>query len=164
MAVIADIIEGSYRERDGEKTDERIFIVTGVFGAASSRKIIAATTSGIPRVGEPHPHDPSMSVVDVEARSAENENSIFQIRVQYSTPADGSTAVGEDGLGEVTFELTSQSISEESIYDANGNVMQTRYNDTQLVVSPGGTLGASTLGIRINEETTVECADAPGSG
>jgi hypothetical protein len=159
MAVIADIIEGSYRERDGEKTDERVFIVTGVFGAASSRKIIAATTSGIPRVGEPHPHDPAMSVVDVEARSAEQENSIFHVRVQYSTPTDGSTAVGEDGLGEVTFELTSQSISEESIYDANGNVMQTRYNDVQRTfreVDPQGTIGslATESSIQVIETVT----------
>ena len=155
MEVIADIIEGSYRERGEEKTDERVFLVKDVLGERASRKVIAATASGIPRMGDLHPHDPAMSVVDIEAHNAEQENTRFTVRVQYSTPTDGSTTVGEDGLGEVTFELTSQSISEESIYDANGNVMQTRYNDTKLVVSPGGTLGALTTGIRINEETTV---------
>ena len=152
MAVIADIIEGSYRQdRDGRR-DERVFIVTDVSGPAAARKINATLAAGMPSIGDPHPFDAGMTVVDIDARPEQGENQIARVMVMYSTPDAAGEGVGGTELGDVTFEVSSQSISEESVYDANGALMQTRYRDTRLVISPGGTLGATTAPFRIDTE------------
>jgi len=96
MAVIADIIEGSTIQDTGGYSATRVFLVTGVTGAASAKLYNALNASGIPQIDEVHP---SMSTIRCSSRNAEaassDDNTTFRVTCQYTTPTYRSGGVDD---------------------------------------------------------------------
>jgi len=121
MSVISDIIRGSggHVTRTGYQF-ERIYVVSQLTGDAESILVNALLTSGVPRVGDPHP---TIYYCYVEEVSVEPESStIVRVRVVYKNP---SPRVGVSGK---TIEYNSSRSSKTTDKDKDDNVLTVTYN------------------------------------
>ena len=135
MKLHKDLIGTSVELTADESRYERRFLFTDV---TASNKLRAVTqASGIPKVGDPHPDDPTAKATSVFAQPASSQDGLtWEVLVRYSTQAanaDGSETLSLSDPIEVRYEA--RTITETTIYDRHGDKMTTFYVES---LSVGG--------------------------
>jgi hypothetical protein len=133
MRVVSDIVDGDVRLASRQDSARRFFQVHELTGAAAARLHSATQASGIPRVGDPHPVIPGVSVLEVRATSP-GDPSIAVIEATYGVPT--AADIGGSG-GAVEIAINGDLITEETVTDVNGSVITTSH--TQNFVLSGTT-------------------------
>lgn len=123
--VTADLIDGEVRLSTAGNSVRRLFQVRELSGAPAHRLAEAATTSGVPRVGDAHPSIASVLVSDVRA-SATNDPKIAIVEVTYGVPQASDSA----NSGGIDIAILSDLYTEETITDVNGEGIYTTFFST----------------------------------
>lgn len=128
------VVAGSEYSRD-ESREEAVltFTVSGMAGNPASRPVDAAASSGIPRWNAPHPTKPNLRVVSYRSTPVAGQPGTFNVVVRYRVP----TSSAGDVAGDATISVSTQSISEETVHDINGNLMVLQYI-SRIVTGIGG--------------------------
>lgn len=95
----SDMIQGATVRRSADGWEAvRTFAVTALTGDAYARLYDAATSTGIPSYGDPHPEITGIQAVDIEAAPiADNDTqAIVTVRYRKPTPVDRSDPSNDD--------------------------------------------------------------------
>ena len=137
--VIADITEGTIRRDTNGWSATRVFDVESTGGSPIEKPynaILAIESAQNVVYGSPHPIIPGISVISLIAEHVDRDPDIYRVTVEYGNEATAGGGAGSDELGAETFSVSAQTISEETIYDARGVVLQTRYVDRTITSVP----------------------------
>jgi len=124
IVVTADIIRGTTGKvtRAGWEF-ERIFEVRGLTGNAYARIYAGLFASGMPRIGDVHPHL-AYTYVEEIVPEVEDSTSAVRYRVVYRTPSARTPATSST-LIEDAYSMTQRTTS----FDRDGNYLSVTYND-----------------------------------
>ena len=127
--VIADITEGTIRRDTNGWSATRVFDVESTGGSPIEKPynaILAIESAQNVVYGSPHPVIPGIGVISLSVEHVDRDPDIYRVAVEYGNEAAGGGA-GSDELGAETFSVAGQTISEDTIFDARGNILQTTY-------------------------------------
>jgi len=127
--VISDITEGTISRDASGWTATRIFDVQDPGGSTIAKPynaILAIESSDGVVFGSEHPVIPGIRVSSMSVEHVERDPDVYRVTVEYGNDSAASGAFGDE-LGAETFAVASETISEDTIYDARGQVLQTTY-------------------------------------
>lgn len=141
MRYVPDIVQGSLRRDVSGWSATRVYSVTlSPGGDATSAPFRAAQVEGIPRYGDPHPSIPGITVSSININHDDLQDGLnYQITIEYSGDSEG-TAPGLESTGIKSIEVSTSTISAQTIRDTNGKIMMVRYEGPEFVIGglPGG--------------------------
>jgi hypothetical protein len=123
MAVKTNVADGvSLEDTDAGLVGVQTVDVPGLSGSGLDMLYNALQHGSVPRKGATAQGVPGMQVVSRIARP--NGVSGARVTVRYETPAADRSAAT---VGDVTVRVTTETITEETIYDQDGRIMKTKF-------------------------------------
>lgn len=117
------LLDGEFSEAADGKRARYVHQVSELGGSAPSRLPAAVFAPGIPRRGDAHPSESGLTVERVTAR-ATSDPEIALVTVDYASRGADSDTPGNEGL---TITVRGDLITEETIKNVDGDLMQTTY-------------------------------------
>jgi len=123
--VTMDLEEGALVRQGGEGLEAvRTAYVSGLGGQPAGRLYAALIASALPRQGDPHPTIPGIVVTELQAEPVDVDRA--RVTITYGAPAGGNTTPGASA-GVVSVEVISDTVSEETQTDQEGNLLWNTY-------------------------------------
>ena len=163
MAAILDLIDtGRYTLTADGAEHVIVGIVSGVTGTAYSRRPAAIRASGVPRIGTPHPSEPTLILQEISVDPRPGHTDSFLLTLRYATPRPGDAPIDKSQrYGPTTWQGATRTVTEETSRDINGRLMVTFYAgfpniDTINATTQEVTIGAFNSYTRISKVANVE--------
>ncbi len=151
--VIYDALDGTNSASIGQGSVRitRTIIVREASGEGQNRAYNAATSSGIPRVGDLHTHLPGVRVDSVSATLIPGTERDYKVTLTYNTEPEGSAGQSDAEVlesGGVIVRFDGTTYTDTTSVDINGNVLL-----VDVTVSSVGGLSGSTISVTRRYET-----------
>lgn len=146
--VVPDFTQGEWTEFADGKRAVRTFTVHDLIGTSSAILKQAAEETGIPALGDPHPEDASIVVVDKSSRPMHDASAMVACTYEIPTWRNSPGIVSQ----EITLDA---SVSEEKVYfDLNSNRIAAQYTIPGVGITvqyPSATVARSRVTATINK-------------
>lgn len=130
-------------------TGTHLFLVTGLSSAPGAHFYDALKQSGLPRRGDPHPTEAGLFCYRRRVRLGGTSDPEETIVECLFGPPDRLDAGGAAAVGTVRRSLRAELVTEETIRDVNGDLMQTTYVSRLAAGGAGSSVSVSTISHRV---------------
>lgn len=132
--VITDTVEGSItRDSSGWRAVRSFFVELAAGGDPTSAPYRAATTTGIPAYGDPHPAVPSITASSVTTQHSEGDPLQYIVTVEYGGDESG-VVPGAENTGIKAIDVSTSTVTIQTLRDYAGDLMTYTYTGPEFLL------------------------------